>query len=164
MPMVHVSTWCDYSADLDTWLRWCFRGCNITQCVIDECGMCTEPETLIPLISLKPQPEQVRVWHVRTSFLVICCKQIFGLSRTCRCLFVHTRDVWPCAGGADRWPQAAATDHHEPSRRRTGAGEVTVWALRHHGTDGAGCAGRAVQNGERVQTSKARQIVAVRCP
>ena len=39
---------------------WVCRACNIVQCVIDECGMCMEPETLVPLISLDPQPEQVR--------------------------------------------------------------------------------------------------------
>ena len=27
----------------------------MTQCIIDECGMCTEPESLIPLTCHKPQ-------------------------------------------------------------------------------------------------------------
>ena len=26
----------------------------MTQCIIDECGMCMEPETLVPLVSHKP--------------------------------------------------------------------------------------------------------------
>ncbi len=32
-------------------------GAKIAQCIIDECGMCTEPESLIPLV--KHNPEQV---------------------------------------------------------------------------------------------------------
>ena len=31
------------------------RAANVTQCIIDECGMCTEPESLIPLTCHKPQ-------------------------------------------------------------------------------------------------------------
>ncbi len=33
------------------------RGANIVQCIIDECGMCMEPESLVPLV--KHKPEQV---------------------------------------------------------------------------------------------------------
>ena len=33
------------------------HGAKIVQCIIDECGMCTEPESLIPLV--KHNPEQV---------------------------------------------------------------------------------------------------------
>ena len=25
--------------------------CNVKQCIVDECGMCMEPETLIPIVS-----------------------------------------------------------------------------------------------------------------
>ena len=27
--------------------------CNVIQCIVDECGMCVEPETLIPIVSSK---------------------------------------------------------------------------------------------------------------
>ena len=30
------------------------QGANVTQVIIDECGMCQEPESLIPLIAFKP--------------------------------------------------------------------------------------------------------------
>ena len=26
---------------------------NVTQCIVDECGMCMEPETLIPIVNSK---------------------------------------------------------------------------------------------------------------
>lgn len=28
---------------------------NVMQCIVDECGMCMEPETLIPIVSSKAQ-------------------------------------------------------------------------------------------------------------
>uniref|UniRef100_A0ABM0MGU2 Helicase with zinc finger domain 2-like n=1 Tax=Saccoglossus kowalevskii TaxID=10224 RepID=A0ABM0MGU2_SACKO len=28
--------------------------CNIQQCIVDECGMCTEPEVVVPLVASKP--------------------------------------------------------------------------------------------------------------
>ena len=31
------------------------RGANVTQVIIDECGMCQEPESLIPLVTYKPK-------------------------------------------------------------------------------------------------------------
>ena len=31
------------------------RGANVTQVIIDECGMCQEPESLIPLVAFKPK-------------------------------------------------------------------------------------------------------------
>ena len=50
---------------------WVCRACNIVQCVIDECGMCMEPETLVPLISLDPQPEQVRALPFPFNFFCV---------------------------------------------------------------------------------------------
>ena len=35
------------------------RGANVTQCIIDECGMCQEPESLIPLVCFKPKQVSV---------------------------------------------------------------------------------------------------------
>jgi len=31
------------------------RGSNVVQCIIDECGMCKEPESLIPLVNYRPK-------------------------------------------------------------------------------------------------------------
>jgi len=39
---------------------------RFAQCIIDECGMCSEPETLAPIIASKAK-------QVITSPIVICC-------------------------------------------------------------------------------------------
>ena len=53
-----LNVFCKYSLK---WLSKCiivtqyFRGTNIRQVIIDECGMCMEPESLVPLVAVKPE-------------------------------------------------------------------------------------------------------------
>jgi hypothetical protein len=50
------------------------RGANVTQCIIDECGMCQEPESLIPLVAFKPKQVRNRLFkrNRKKQDLLVC--------------------------------------------------------------------------------------------
>ncbi|KAK3103369.1 hypothetical protein FSP39_018776 [Pinctada imbricata] len=56
---------------------------RIQQCIIDECGMCTEPETLVPMIALQPE-QVVLIGDHKQLQPIIKCKEAatMGLQRS----------------------------------------------------------------------------------